>query len=112
MTDTRVGENGRKGRTNGRGGVWEGPYATVSVAELHDFCRRAYLAAGYSEEDAGALSEHVLDKTLQGDHARGLVYFPGGVRAAKAAHEAGVTRSVQVVREKGATAVVAGNGQV
>src|SRR5436190_470036 len=45
MTDTRVGEYGREGRTYGQGWDWEGPYSTVSVPELHDFCRRAYLAA-------------------------------------------------------------------
>jgi L-2-hydroxycarboxylate dehydrogenase (NAD+) len=110
--DTKVGNYGRDGRTYGQWWDWEGEYATVSVSELHDFCRRAYLAAGYSPEDAEGMSQHVLDKTLQGDHARGLVYFPGGVRAAKAAHEAGVTREVKVVRERGATAVVVGNGQV
>src|SRR5205823_14651379 len=111
MTDTKVGTYGRDGRTFGQWWDWEGPYATVSVPELHDFCRRAYLAAVYSEEDADGLSKHVLDKTLHGDHARGLVYFPGGVRAAKAAHEGGVKRSVRVVRGQRATAVVEGNGQ-
>src|SRR5262245_48550879 len=101
--DTKVGNYGREGRTYGQWWDWEGEYATVSVSELQDFCRRAYLAAGYSEDDANGMSEHVLDKTIQGDHARGLVYFPGGVRAAKVAHDAGVTRSVNIVREKGAT---------
>src|SRR5437763_16527323 len=112
MTDTRVGSYGREGRTFGQWWDWEGAYVTVSVPELHDFCRRAYIAAGYSDADADGLVEHALDKTLQGDHARGLVYFPGGVRAAKAAHEAGVERHVRVVRERGATAAVDGNGPV
>ena len=47
MTDTRVGEYGRAGRTFGQWWDWEGPYATVSVPELHDFCRRAYLCTPY-----------------------------------------------------------------
>src|SRR4051795_9335993 len=103
---------GSPDRTYGQWWDWAGPWARVDVAELEAFCIDCYVRAGLSADEAAARLEHVLDKTLQGDHARGLVYFPGGVRAAKAAHEAGVRREVTVVREKGATAVVAGNGQV
>jgi LDH2 family malate/lactate/ureidoglycolate dehydrogenase len=94
-------------RTYGQWWDWHGEYKRVSIAELTAFGRAAYQAVGATPENAAFIFEGSLDKTIQGDHARGVVYFPSTIRQARAGL-LDVDPKIEIVREKGATAVVDG----
>src|SRR3954470_3082636 len=91
---------GNPERTYGQWWDWKGPWIRADLDELEEFCLRCYEAAGLTRQQASERLEHALDKTLQGDHARGLVYFPGNVRAVKAARDQGIdVERVEVLRD-------------
>jgi LDH2 family malate/lactate/ureidoglycolate dehydrogenase len=97
------------GRTYGQWWDWQGEYLTLPIEDIRTMGRAIYEVAGASPTDAAYLFDGLFDKTLQGDHARGLVYLPGLIRAALS-KEAAVRSTARVLREYGATAVV-GNDQ-
>ncbi|MCU1376002.1 MAG: hypothetical protein JWO68_3288 [Actinomycetia bacterium] len=94
-------------RTHGQWWDWHGDQVTVDVAEVRAFGHAAYEAAGASPDDAAWLFDALFDKTLQGDHARGLVYLPGMIKGALAG-EPDLAPAIRIVRERGATAVIDG----
>ena len=94
-------------RTHGQWWDWHGEMVTVDIAEVRAFGRAAYESAGASSEDAAFLFDCLFDKTLQGDHARGIVYLPGMVKAAFGG-EPDLAPAISVVRDRGATAVIDG----
>ena len=94
-------------RTYGQWWDWHGEYVDVAIDELRALGYAAYEAAGASPEDARFLFDGELDKTLQGDHARGIVYSPANIRLARAG-TLDLAAPIDVVRERGATAVVSG----
>jgi LDH2 family malate/lactate/ureidoglycolate dehydrogenase len=101
--------NGRPdGRTYGQWWDWEGDYLTVPIEEVRTVGRALYEAAGASPVDAAYLFDALFDKTMQGDHARGLVYLPGLIRAALS-KGTGLRSTARILREHGATAVVGSN---
>jgi L-2-hydroxycarboxylate dehydrogenase (NAD+) len=104
---TESGQSGDRARTYGQWWDWHGPYTTVPLEELEGFVERAWEAVGASPENARLLCSMALEKTIQGDHARGLVYFPMMARLARQG-VLDVNPDVQVVRDHGATAVVDG----
>ncbi|HEV8298035.1 MAG TPA: Ldh family oxidoreductase [Acidimicrobiales bacterium] len=98
---------GNDARTYGQWWDWTGPYATVPIADLTTVCRAAYESAGATSDDAAFLVEGQLDKTIQGDHARGIVYLPVTVRAARAGRQ-DLRAPIDVIRDRGASALVDG----
>jgi LDH2 family malate/lactate/ureidoglycolate dehydrogenase len=92
-------------RTYGQWWDWDGDYLTVPLEEIRSVGRAMYEAAGASPTDAAYLFDGLFDKTIQGDHARGLVYLPGLIRAALANGTA-PRSTARILREFGATAVV------
>ena len=94
-------------RTYGQWWDWDGPFVTLPIDEVRAFGEAAYRLAGASAEDAAFLFGNGLDKAIQGDHARGLVYFPNQIRGALAG-TTDLKAPIGVVRERGATAVVSG----
>ena len=98
---------GREDRTYGQWWDAEGPYVRVRLDELQRFGREAYQRVGATADDAEFLFATNLDKALQGDHARGLGKVPGIVRGARAG-TFDLAAPVDVVRRRGATAVVDG----
>lgn len=102
--------NPERERTYGQWWDWNGEFATVPIAALRALCNAAFEAGGAAADDAAFLAGNLLDKTLQGDHARGIVYLPALVRSAVRG-ESSLAPSVRIVRSKGATAVIdAGEG--
>jgi len=97
----------RSDRTAGQWWDWHGDYVDVAIDELRALGYAAYEAAGASLEDARFLFDGELDKTLQGDHARGIVYSPANIRLARAG-TLDLAAPIDIVRERGATAVVSG----
>ena len=88
---------------------WDSNEARVRVS-IDDLCRvghAAYESVGASAEDAEFLFAVNLDKALQGDHARGLGKVPGIIAAARSG-ALDVHPHIEVVRERGASAVVDG----
>ena len=104
---------GNPERTYGQWWDWKGPWVRADITELEAFCLQCYEVAGLTRQQAADRLDHALDKTIQGDHARGLVYFPGNVRAVKAARDQGIdVERVEILRDNAATALVGGRGQV
>jgi L-2-hydroxycarboxylate dehydrogenase (NAD+) len=97
-------------RTYGQWWDWHGDYAEVPIDDLRAVGYAAYEAAGASADDARFLFDGELDKTLQGDHARGVVYFPNNIRLARAG-TLDLAAEIVVVREKAATAIVSGGAR-
>jgi LDH2 family malate/lactate/ureidoglycolate dehydrogenase len=91
--------------------VWEGDTETVPIGELRALCGAIFERVGASPEDAALLTACVLEKTIQGDHARGIINLPSMVRSAQAGTMS-VTSEVQTLRDLGAAAVVAPLGSV
>jgi L-2-hydroxycarboxylate dehydrogenase (NAD+) len=97
-------------RTYGQWWDWHGDYVEVPIDDLRAVGYAAYEAAGASPADARFLFDGELDKTLQGDHARGVVYFPNNIRLARAG-TLDLAAAINVVREKAATAIVSGGAR-
>jgi LDH2 family malate/lactate/ureidoglycolate dehydrogenase len=105
---------GAEARTFGQWWDWQGEWARVDLAALSRLYEDCFVAAGLARDKARERAEQALDKTLQGDHARGLVYFPGRVRAVQELVAAGedAEGTIEVLRDQGATALVAGTGEI
>jgi LDH2 family malate/lactate/ureidoglycolate dehydrogenase len=95
----------RDGRTYGQWWGWQGEHLTVPIGEIRALGHAMYEAAGATPADAAYLFDGLFDKTVQGDHARGLVYLPGLIRAALS-NGVTVHSTARILREHGATAVV------
>lgn len=94
-------------RTYGQWWDWRGEYETVSIPALRALCEEAYVVAGASRDDAAFLVAGTLDKTVQGDHARGVVYVPATVNAARRGQQ-DLAAPISVRRHKPGAAVVDG----
>jgi LDH2 family malate/lactate/ureidoglycolate dehydrogenase len=92
-------------RTYGQWWGWQGEHLTVPIHEIRALGHAMYEAAGATPADAAYLFDGLFDKTVQGDHARGLVYLPGLIRAALS-NGVTVRSAARIIREHGATAVV------
>jgi LDH2 family malate/lactate/ureidoglycolate dehydrogenase len=91
---------------------WDSIEARVRVS-IEDLCRvgqAAYESVGASADDAEFLFAVNLDKALQGDHARGLGKVPGIIAAARAG-TLDMRPPIEVVRERGASALVDGGAR-
>ena len=100
-------EGSDRARTYGQWWDWRGDYSRVSIAELTALCVAAYEAVGASHDDASFLVAGSIDKTAQGDHARGVVYIPPTVRGIRAGRQ-DARASIEVVHSHGAVALVDG----
>jgi LDH2 family malate/lactate/ureidoglycolate dehydrogenase len=78
------------------------------LAEVRRVCIAALVRAGATAEGAAYLVDARLDKTLQGDHARGMGRFPGVVRAGLRG-AINLNPDLRAVRETPATALVEGD---
>jgi LDH2 family malate/lactate/ureidoglycolate dehydrogenase len=96
-----------RARTYGQWWDAQGEYVDIAIDDLTRFGRAAYAAVGATPADAAFLFDTNLDKAIQGDHARGLGKVPGIIRAARSG-ALDVHPTIEVVRERGATAVVDG----
>ena len=94
-------------RTFGQWWDSDEPRVSVPIDALCRVGQGAYEAAGATAEDAEFLFAVNLDKALQGDHARGLGKVPGIIASARAG-TLDLQPRIEVVRERGATAVVDG----
>jgi LDH2 family malate/lactate/ureidoglycolate dehydrogenase len=90
---------------------WEGDMDTVPINELRALCGTIFSRVGASPDDAALLTACVLEKTIQGDHARGIINLPSMVHSAQAGTMS-VTSEVQVLHDLGAAAVVGPLGRV
>jgi LDH2 family malate/lactate/ureidoglycolate dehydrogenase len=79
----------------------------VPISELRRVGVEAYRAAGATAEDADFLLDINLDKSIQGDHARGLGKVPDIIAAARAGR-LDLNPSIRVLRQRPAAAVVDG----
>jgi LDH2 family malate/lactate/ureidoglycolate dehydrogenase len=79
----------------------------VPIAELQRVGQAALEAVGASPADAEFLVGSPLDKSIQGDHARGVGHVPNLVALVRAG-AVDVAPTVEVVRDRNATAVVDG----
>jgi LDH2 family malate/lactate/ureidoglycolate dehydrogenase len=79
----------------------------VPIAELQRVGQAALEAVGASPADAEFLFGSPLDKSIQGDHARGVGHVPNLVALVRAG-AVDVAPTIEVVRERNATAVVEG----
>jgi LDH2 family malate/lactate/ureidoglycolate dehydrogenase len=96
-----------RARTYGQWWDWHGEYTRVPIDELTALCCRLYEAAGASSDDAAFLVAGSMDKTIQGDHARGVIYVPATVRAAAAGHQ-DLRAPISVIHQRGAAGLVDG----
>jgi LDH2 family malate/lactate/ureidoglycolate dehydrogenase len=83
------------------------PLVRVPIAELERIGQAAFEAVGASPADAAFLLGSTLDKSIQGDHARGVGHVPNIVALVRAG-ALDVAPNIEVVRERNATAVVDG----
>jgi L-2-hydroxycarboxylate dehydrogenase (NAD+) len=99
-------------RTRTYGQWWDStePFVRVSIAELERVGQAAFETVGASPEDASFLFGSTLAKSIQGDHARGIVHIPGVIARVRAG-TLDVAPTLEVVRERAATAVVDGGPQ-
>jgi len=99
----------RKARERTFGQWWDSdePSVQASIPELERVGRAVYEAAGASPGDASFLFDTNLDKAIQGDHARGIGKVPGIISAAHAG-TLDLRPRIEVLRERGASAVVDG----
>lgn len=90
-------------------GIWwdvEEEFATVSLPALERVAQAGLEKAGASPGDAAFIVRSYVDKTLQGDHARGVARLPSLVRQGLSG-ETSFKVKLRIVREKSATALVA-----
>ena len=96
-----------RARTFGQWWDWKGDYARVSIPALTGLCVAAYEAVGVASDDATFLAEGAIDKTIQGDHARGVIYIPPTVRSIRSGRQ-DPRAPIEVVHSRGASGLVAG----
>jgi LDH2 family malate/lactate/ureidoglycolate dehydrogenase len=94
-------------RTFGQWWDWKGEYTRVAIPALTDLCVDAYTAVGVAPDDAAFLVAGAVDKSIQGDHARGVIYIPPTVRGIRSGRQ-DPHALIEVVQSRGASAVVAG----
>ena len=94
-------------RTFGQWWDWKGQYTRVSIPALTRLCVDAYRAVGVAPDDAAFLTEGAIDKSIQGDHARGVIYIPPTVRGIRAGRQ-DPHALIEVLQSRGASGVVAG----
>jgi len=97
-------------RTFGQWWDWKGEYKRVSIPALTALCVDAYRAAGVPPDDAAFLAEGAIDKTVQGDHARGVIYIPPQVRSIRSGRQ-DARAPIHVVQSRGASGLVAGGSK-
>jgi LDH2 family malate/lactate/ureidoglycolate dehydrogenase len=97
-------------RTYGQWWDWRGEYTRVPIADLQARCVAAYEAVGVAHDDAVFLVDGSIDKTMQGDHARGVVYIPATVRGIRAGRQ-DPRAPIDIVHAQGAVALVSGGPQ-
>ncbi|MEO5839336.1 MAG: Ldh family oxidoreductase [Acidimicrobiales bacterium] len=102
-----TGQSNDRERTYGQWWDWQGDYARVSIAPLTALCVDAYRAVGVAADDAAFLAEGAIDKTVQGDHARGVIYIPPTVRSIRSGRQDG-RAPIDIVQSRGASGLVAG----
>jgi LDH2 family malate/lactate/ureidoglycolate dehydrogenase len=102
-----AGQSTDRERTFGQWWDWKGEYTRVSIPELTALCVDSYTAVGATPDDAAFLSEGAIDKTVQGDHARGVVYIPPTVRSIRSGRQDPRAR-IDVVQARGASGLIAG----
>ncbi len=105
---------GKGDRTYGQWWDWQGEWTRVELKDLKQLYEDCLIAAGLPPHLAPERADDALEKTLQGDHARGLVYFPGRVRAIQALVAQGepAEGTIEVIRDRGAAALVTGSGLI
>jgi LDH2 family malate/lactate/ureidoglycolate dehydrogenase len=96
-----------RARTYGQWWDWKGDYTRVPIADLTALCVAAYEAVGVSPADATFLVDGSLDKTIQGDHARGVIYIPPTVRGIRAGRQ-DPHAPIEAVHTHGAVGLVDG----
>ncbi|HUP73086.1 MAG TPA: Ldh family oxidoreductase [Acidimicrobiales bacterium] len=94
-------------RTFGQWWDWKGEYTRVAIPALTNLCVDAYAAVGVAPDDAAFLVEGAVDKSIQGDHARGVIYIPPAVRGIRSGRQ-DPHALIEVVQSRGASGVVAG----
>lgn len=90
-------------------GTWwevEEEFATVSLPAIERVAQAGLEKAGASASDAAYIVKSYVDKTLQGDHARGIARLPSLVRQGLNG-ETNFKVKIRIIREKSATALVA-----
>lgn len=99
----------RDARTRTFGQWWDSdePFVRASIEEITRIGRAAYESVGAKADDAAFLLDTNLDKAIQGDHARGLGKLPGLIAAARAG-QLDVDPTIEILRERAATALVDG----
>ncbi|MEO8691895.1 MAG: Ldh family oxidoreductase [Acidimicrobiales bacterium] len=100
-------ESADRERTYGQWWDWKGDYTRVSISALTALCVDAYVAAGVAPDDAAFLTEGAIDKTVQGDHARGVIYVPPTVRSIRSGRQ-DARAAIDVVAARGASGLVTG----
>ncbi len=93
-------------RTAGQWWTAKGESTTVSLAKTRDLAIALLQQAGANDEDAAFIADIHLAKALQGDHERGMTMLVDQIRAARSG-ELRLTATVRVLRDHGATALVA-----
>jgi L-2-hydroxycarboxylate dehydrogenase (NAD+) len=83
------------------------PFVRVSIAELERVGHSAFEQVGASPADAKFLFGSPLDKSIQGDHARGVGHVPGIIAKVRTG-ALDVAPSIEIIQERTATAVVDG----
>ena len=96
-----------RARTFGQWWDWKGEYTRVSIPALTALCVDAYRAVGVAPDDAAFLAEGAIDKSVQGDHARGVIYIPPTVRSIRSGRQ-DARAPIDVVQSRGASGLVAG----
>jgi ureidoglycolate dehydrogenase (NAD+) len=81
------------------------PRVMIRIDEIRRVGLAAYQAAGATADDAAFLLDVNLDKSIQGDHARGIGKLPGIIAAARAGRLE-LNPTITVLRERSASAVV------
>jgi L-2-hydroxycarboxylate dehydrogenase (NAD+) len=82
-------------------------FARVSIADLERVGHSAFEQVGASPADAEFLFGSPLEKSIQGDHARGVGHVPGIIARVQAG-VIDVAPTIEIVQERTATAVVDG----
>ncbi len=105
--DGRMTAPEASGRERTYGQWWDSTERRVTVAidEIRRVGLAAYRGAGAGADDAAFLLDVNLDKSIQGDHARGIGKLPGIIDAARSGR-LDLAPSITVVRERPASAVV------
>jgi ureidoglycolate dehydrogenase (NAD+) len=97
-------------RTYGQWWDWQGDYRRASISALTALCVDAYRAVGVAPDDAAFLAQGAIDKTVQGDHARGVIYIPPTVRSIRSGRQ-DAHAPIEVVQARGASGLVAGGSR-